>query len=370
MFKTRINTFIFEDDDSSTTNTESSNNTDDCQNNNLYYDILGVNNKSTQEEIRKAYLKKSKKLHPDKIPISATPQEKETAKLKFQQLAEAYQVLSNPKKRELYDKGFYEPDEDDYNEINETVENIFKNIFSNLAVNYECEVIPGLFFTAGLQNNNLNYKTIHHDNIPKPIIISINVELKDVFIKNKKIFQIDRNRFYQGVKHKEKYSFEVFAHKKEITLTGEGNIDSLDSGAGDIIITLHDKYNPNFKRINDCDLLTELDIELLTIYKGGNIYFKHLDNSLYSIFIKPLNLLNKKTIVIKENGLPHPDLNIIGDLFINLNIILPKLNPKRINVLERFTKNNQIENDNNFEHNDSKILEYKTIDKILNIWDN
>ena len=62
-----------------------------------YYDVLDVDKKATPEEIRKAYLKLSMANHPDKNPGD------EAAKRRFQQISEAYQVLSDPKLRSKYD---------------------------------------------------------------------------------------------------------------------------------------------------------------------------------------------------------------------------------------------------------------------------
>ena len=62
----------------------------------LYYDTLGVDVHATTSEIRKAYYVKAKDLHPDKNP---DPQ----AKVQFQQLNSAYQVLIDPESRARYD---------------------------------------------------------------------------------------------------------------------------------------------------------------------------------------------------------------------------------------------------------------------------
>nr|AAB01572.1 heat shock-like protein [Picea glauca] len=75
-----------------------------------FYSILGVNKDSSSAEIRSAYRKLAMKWHPDKW--STDPSSSETAKLRFQQIQEAYSVLSDDTKRALYDAGMYEPSED------------------------------------------------------------------------------------------------------------------------------------------------------------------------------------------------------------------------------------------------------------------
>src|SRR5688572_11169500 len=63
-----------------------------------YYKILGVDKKASEEEIKKAYRKLARKLHPD-----LNPNDKEAHK-KFQQINEAHEVLSDPEKRKKYDQ--------------------------------------------------------------------------------------------------------------------------------------------------------------------------------------------------------------------------------------------------------------------------
>src|ERR1700725_20768 len=67
-----------------------------------YYEILGVKKSASAEEIRKAFRKLARKYHPDVNPGDKAAEEK------FKALSEANDVLSDPKKRKIYDQlGFY-----------------------------------------------------------------------------------------------------------------------------------------------------------------------------------------------------------------------------------------------------------------------
>ena len=63
-----------------------------------YYEVLGVSRESASDDIRKAYKREALKFHPDRNPGD------QTAEAKFKEVNEAYQVLSDDQKREVYDR--------------------------------------------------------------------------------------------------------------------------------------------------------------------------------------------------------------------------------------------------------------------------
>jgi curved DNA-binding protein CbpA len=63
-----------------------------------YYKILGVDKAASADDVKKAYRNQARKWHPDKHPNN-----KDYAEEKFKEIAEAYDVLSDEQKRQIYD---------------------------------------------------------------------------------------------------------------------------------------------------------------------------------------------------------------------------------------------------------------------------
>ena len=68
-----------------------------------YYEILGVHKGANEDEVKKSYRKLAMKFHPDRVS-TLSDAEKKTAEDKFKELQEAYAVLSDPQKKQMYDQ--------------------------------------------------------------------------------------------------------------------------------------------------------------------------------------------------------------------------------------------------------------------------
>ncbi|KAK9051058.1 hypothetical protein SSX86_027684 [Deinandra increscens subsp. villosa] len=94
-----------------------------------YYSILGVSVDSSDEQIRRAYRKLAMQWHPDKW--TKNPSLLGKAKSKFQQIQEAYSVLSDQRKRSMYDVGLYDPqdeEDEDFADFMQEMSSLMKNV--------------------------------------------------------------------------------------------------------------------------------------------------------------------------------------------------------------------------------------------------
>ncbi|KAF9673983.1 hypothetical protein SADUNF_Sadunf10G0080500 [Salix dunnii] len=87
-----------------------------------YYSILGVSSESSINKIKRAYRKLAMQWHPDRL--TRTPSILGEANRKFQQIQEAYAVLSDHRKRTMYDAGLYDPEDQEDEGLSDFVQEI------------------------------------------------------------------------------------------------------------------------------------------------------------------------------------------------------------------------------------------------------
>ncbi|XP_050225153.1 uncharacterized protein LOC126674709 [Mercurialis annua] len=94
-----------------------------------YYSVLGVRRNASFSDIRTAYRKLAMKWHPDKW--TGNPAVAGEVKRRFQQIQEAYTVLSDQAKRSMYDAGLYDPleeEDDDFCDFMQEMISMMNNV--------------------------------------------------------------------------------------------------------------------------------------------------------------------------------------------------------------------------------------------------
>lgn len=270
-----------------------------------YYKILGVDKKASEDEIKKAYRKLARKLHPD-----LNPNDKEAHK-KFQQINEANEVLSDPEKRKKYDqygKDWMHADQFEkqkqyqrsspgggytYSEGfgEDSFSDFFASMFGGSAGGRSRSRFRGEDYQAELQLSLSDVFTTHKQTIT---------------IGDKKI----RITIPAGIENGQK-----------IKLKGYGGPGVNGGPNGDLYITFHITNNTSFKRDGD-NLHKTVELDLYTAVLGGEVTIDTLSGK---IKLKvPPETQNNTITRLKGKGFPvYKKEGVFGDLFITYQVKLP-----------------------------------------------
>lgn len=283
-----------------------------------YYKILGVDKNATQEDIKKAYRKLARKLHPD-----LNPDDKE-AERKFKEINEANEVLSNPENRAKYDKygehwkhgEEYEKAQQQQQQQRQSHGNDYSSGFSGADFG-EGEDFSDFFqsmfggtggfgrSSRGSASGKFKGQDVHAE---------LNLSLKDAATTHQQTFDIN------GKKVRITIPAGVY-DGQQIKLKGHGNPGYNGGPNGDLYITFTIPADPDFERIGD-DLKTKVAIDLYTAVLGGDVNVNTLTGSV-NLKVKS-ETQNGTTVRLKGKGFPvYKKEGEFGDLFVTYDVKLP-----------------------------------------------
>ncbi|KDP22008.1 hypothetical protein JCGZ_03128 [Jatropha curcas] len=254
--------------------------------NTKYYEILGVSKNASQDDLKKAYRKAAIKNHPDK---GGDPE-------KFKELAQAYEVLSAPEKREIYDQygedalkegmggggGGHDPFD------------IFQSFFG------------GSPFGGGGSSRGRRQRR------GEDVIHPLKVSLEDLYNGTSKKLSLSRNVICSKCK---------------------GLPDTI---TGDIVFVLQQKEHPKFKRKGD-DLIVDHTLSLTEALCGFQFILTHLDGRQLLIKSQPGEVVKPDQFkAINDEGMPMYQRPFMrGKLYIHFTVDFPdSLPPDQCKALE------------------------------------
>lgn len=296
-----------------------------------YYEILGVNEKATKEEIKKAYRTLQMKYHPDKNNGS------QEAINMTQKINEAYETLGDEQKRDEYDNPnpFMRMSSQGPHNGDVPLNDIINMMFGGSPFgNSFGGGIPQGAKVHFFQGGPMNFQQAM--NKPIPIIKSLQINMEQVLNGGMIPLEIDRWILENGNKVFEKETIYVdippgIDENEMIVLRDRGNVIN-EQCKGDIKITIVIQNNTEFKRLG-LDLILEKSISLKEALCGFTFELKYLNGKSYT-----LNN-NKGNIVPPEYKKVYTGMGLkrgehIGNMIINFHVNFPeKLTEEQINKL-------------------------------------
>ncbi|XP_010521621.1 PREDICTED: dnaJ protein homolog ANJ1-like [Tarenaya hassleriana] len=351
--------------------------------NTRYYEILGVSKNASPEDLKKAYKKAAIKNHPDK---GGDPE-------KFKELAHAYEVLSDPEKRDIYDQygedalkegmgggpGGHDPfdifssffgggggggfggggssrgrrqrrGEDVVHPLKVSLEDLYLSTTKKLSLsrNVLCSKCKGKgsksgasMKCSGCQGSGMKV-TIRQ--LGPSMIQQMQHVCNDCKGTGEMISDKDRCSQCKGEKvSPEKKVLEVFVEKgmqngQKITFPGEAD-EAPDTITGDIVFILQQKEHPKFKRKGD-DLFYEHTLCLTEALCGFQFVLTHLDGRQLLIKSNPGEVVKPGKHFPRSGFGCHPPMYqrpfMKGKLYIHFTVEFPEtLKPDQVKALEK-----------------------------------
>ena len=281
-----------------------------------YYEILGVDKKAGNDEIKKAYRKLAKKYHPDANPNNKASEEK------FKEVSEAYEVLSDKEKRSKYDQfgsnyqygnnSNFDPSQYGFN-YNRSGGSRSASGFSDFF---------DMFFSDGFDVNSIfGGQRSRRQAKGRNYESEIEVSLADGIHGIEKQFNINGRtvnlRIPKGVRDGSK-----------IKLKGQG--ESIQGGQpGDLFLVVKLKPERGFT-LNGADIEKSVDVFPWEAYVGTEKAVNMFDTN---IMLKiPAGIKGGSRIKVKGKGY-YADKNSRGDLYIRVNIVNPENLGKEVEKL-------------------------------------
>ena len=271
---------------------------------NSLYETLGVSEKATSDEIKKAYRRLARKYHPD---INKDP----GAEDKFKEINAAYEILSDEKKRAQYDRhgdamfggqNFHDfASSSGMGNLDEILKNIFGGGgFSGFSSR---SGFSGFRQTGGFSGFEDDEDLDSHAKVTIPFDVAVKGGEHSINFNGENI----KIKIPNGINNGEK-----------LRIKGKGS-----GGRGDLILTVNIAPSDEYERDGD-DLYKDVLIPLKTMMFGGKIEVKTTKKDV-TIKIAE-NSKSGQKIRLKGYGVQNRKSGIFGDLYLRARVSLPDVN--------------------------------------------
>ena len=296
-----------------------------------YYKILGISKTASDEDIKKAYRKLARKLHPD-----LNPNDKEANK-KFQQINEANEVLSDPEKRKKYDQ--YGENWENAEQFEKAgrqdgsagsrqrrpQENPFQDFdgSSDFGSGEYSDFFEQMFGAGSRNTRNTKFRGQDYQ-------AELRLSLRDAAKTHSQMLTVNEKNI--------RITIPAGVEDGQVIRLKNHGAPGVNGGPnGDLYITFRIEADPEFKRVGD-DLYILLNLDFYTALLGGEVMVDTLDGKI-KLKIHPETQNNTKTR-LKGKGFPvYKKEGVFGDLYVTYNILIPKnLTPRQKELFTELSK--------------------------------
>jgi len=279
-----------------------------------YYQILGVSEDASSDEIKKAFRKLAVKHHPDR-----GGDEK-----KFKEANEAYDTLKNSNKRQEYDTirkyghsmggqgGNFKFTSGNFNEF-------FGGDFFE-------EFMSGM---GGMGGRRTRYR--QRPRVNKDVSIRISMSIKEVMTSVKRTISV---KLPSG--RDEIVDVKIGAGIQSgvvLKYTGLGDDSDPNLPRGNLLIRITILDSDGYTRKGN-DLWTDRSITAFEAMRGTEISVKDLKDNIVKVKV-PAGTQPDSVLLLKGKGMPvHESLNIKGNMYIKIHITIPKLTQEQLNKIK------------------------------------
>ncbi|KAL8137703.1 hypothetical protein V2J09_003704 [Rumex salicifolius] len=306
-----------------------------------YYNILKVSRTASDEELRKSYKQLAMRWHPDKHPSGT----KQIAESKFKQICEAYDVLSDAHKRQIYDvygeeglksgdfskvsspsaarAGGYNGKSKSFRYYSRDAEDIFAEFFGDGSENWDGKKSD---VAGGGGGGGINVRrTAKKEAAVETQLACILEDLYKGSKRKMKISRIVSDDFGKPKTVEEVLAIDIKPGWKKgtkITFPEKGN-QGLGSVPGDLIFVIDEKPHSVFKRDGN-DLVVNQRISLLDALAGKTLNLSTLDQRTLTIEVSEI-VRPGHEVVIENEGMPvSKEPHKRGNLRIKFDVKFPK----------------------------------------------
>ena len=273
-----------------------------------YYDILGVSEDASNEQIKKAFKDIAKKEHPDRGGNEA----------KFKEANEAYDTLKNSQKRHDYDTMRKFGSTQGGGQHPFFNEDIFGDFFSNFG-NGDMDFGGRFNFTQG-PSRARTFRSQQRGN--RNVQVRMALSIKEAMMNNEKTIN------YKLPSGRDEYATVKIPagvqHGVTFKFAGMGDDSIKNVPRGDLMVIMSVLDSDGYTRKGN-DLHTDKTIDCFQAIRGHNFNLKTLDDKIINVKVPP-GTQPGTILAVKGKGMPvHKTVGIRGNLYVKIHVLIPQL---------------------------------------------